>query len=261
MDEHALDYDKPAKVYPPSQRPEDVKMVFNTKAEWAEELARRRAVRESDPWQDPDYAPEAAEVGVPNGGSIGKPQKYESDTDRLKRTARERGYEKDIESLYEEFEKLLDGVAAKDKSTWPQMPYYIEGGIVQNKKWDDDLDEKKYAFCHLEQWRAYLVKIRKIKRDLRCGNCYTTTPKAPLKAMARCSLCKVMRYCSTDCQKKDWRTRHKRGCPGTKFVEPKICEFCHRATCVCGTHTADPMYSALPQELRAKEAFRTGYNG
>ena len=259
--DQALDHDKVGKVHPPSQHPEDVKMVFNTRAEWEEELARRKAFRESDPWADPDYCPSPAEVGVPNGGTIGKPQKYESDVERLRRTARERQYEKEIETLHEEMEKLLQGVSAKDAATWPKVPYYIEGGIVQNKKWDDDLDEKKYNFDHVEAWRAFLKVIRKVKRDLRCGNCYTTTPKEPLKAMARCSLCKTMRYCSAACQKKDWRVRHKTYCAGVKVPEKKPCEVCRKADCVCGTTPSppNPIYGMLPQELRTKESFRTSW--
>ena len=126
-------------------------------------------------------------------------------------------------------------VLPKDAEAWPPLPYYIEGGIVQNAKWDDDLDEVKYAWEHVTAWRDYVVKAKKCKHDLRCGNCYGVTPKAPLKSMARCSKCKVMRYCSADCQKKDWKVRHKTYCAGqAHLLETKLCEFCRKAECICG---------------------------
>tara|TARA_B100000475_G_C14970034_1_gene303566 strand:- start:29 stop:904 length:876 start_codon:yes stop_codon:yes gene_type:complete len=235
--EQALDTDsdRQPKVFPISTNPEEVKMSFNSKEEWEAELARRRAVRAADPWQDPDYCPNPQAAGVPLGGVIGKPQKFESDTERLRRTARERQYEKEIEKHKKESASLLEGVAPKDAEAWPPLPYYIEGGIVQNAKWDDDLDEVKYAWEHVTAWRDYVVKAKKCKHDLRCGNCYRVTPKAPLKAMARCSKCKVMRYCSKECQAKDWRVRHKTYCAGqAHLLEAKVCEFCRKVDCICG---------------------------
>ena len=238
--EQALDDDQAAaevKIYPVTQKPEDVKMSFGSKEEWEAELKRRRAVRGQDPWADPDYCPNPQDIGVPRGGQIGKPQKFESDSERLRRTARERQFEKEIEKLHKEMETCLAGVSEKDAATWPKMPYYIEGGIVQNKKWDDDLNEVKYCWDHVVIWRAFMVKVRKCKHDLRCGNCYVVTPKPPLKQMARCSRCKIMRYCSAECQKKDWRIRHKTYCQGQiKLAAHKMCEFCRKMPddCVCG---------------------------
>ena len=235
--EQALDHDSDnqPKIFPISQAPDDVKMVFNSKEEWAAELERRRAVRDADPWQDPDYCPNPQTMGVPWGGTIGKPQKYESDTERLKRTSRERQYEKEVETHHAAMVESLKGVGATDAKAWPKMPYYIEGGIVQNAKWDDDLDEVKYNWDHVLLWRDYSKKAKKCRHDLRCGNCYGVTPKAPLKSMARCSKCKVMRYCSADCQKKDWKVRHKTYCAGqAHLLETKLCEFCRKAECICG---------------------------
>ena len=80
--------------------------------------------------------------------------------------------------------------------------------------------------------------VRNLRRDLRCANCYVVVPKAPLKAMAKCSLCKVARYCSAECQKKDWKARHRVHCPARRQAreERGECEFCRKkkADCVCG---------------------------
>ena len=158
---------------------------------------------------------------------------------RLHRMARERNYGAEIETLKKERDELMAGVAGPDLRKWPAMPRFIEGGVIQKHKPDDGVEEEFiYAWEEVLRWRAHLVTMRALRRDLRCANCYVVAPKPPLKAMARCSLCRVARYCSAECQKKDWRVRHKAHCAGkrAKPAAEEFCEFCLKkgAKCVCG---------------------------
>ncbi|KAJ7272546.1 hypothetical protein B0H12DRAFT_1319779 [Mycena haematopus] len=47
--------------------------------------------------------------------------------------------------------------------------------------------------------------------DMLCAQCFQ--PANPAKPLKACSACRRVSYCSTACQKRDWKTRHKQFCP------------------------------------------------
>jgi hypothetical protein len=61
----------------------------------------------------------------------------------------------------------------------------------------------------------YLLVVEKEALEKVCSFCLIEAPAVdrPLK---RCSACKVPRYCSPDCQKKDWIAVHQKECPALK---------------------------------------------
>lgn len=52
-----------------------------------------------------------------------------------------------------------------------------------------------------------------------CGNCGAET-KADGSALLTCGKCKERRYCSADCQKKEW-SDHKKACVAPAKVDPR----------------------------------------
>mmetsp|Transcript_2650 Transcript_2650/g.5659 ORF Transcript_2650/g.5659 Transcript_2650/m.5659 type:complete len:103 (+) Transcript_2650:1020-1328(+) len=46
--------------------------------------------------------------------------------------------------------------------------------------------------------------------SMRCANCLK--PKSENGSLSKCKKCKVMRYCSKDCQVAHWRAGHKQEC-------------------------------------------------
>ena len=157
------------------------KTVFGSREEWQAEVARRRKER-----------------GPPEESSI----------EKMQRRARDRSYASEVEELAARVESLREGLGEADLKDWPaQRPRFIEGGIVQ-----EDGGEVVYDFSDLERWRSYVSECRRYRDGLRCGHCYAVAPKAPLRRMALCSQCKTIRYCSSDCQRTDWKLRHKRNC-------------------------------------------------
>ncbi|KUJ11294.1 SET domain-containing protein [Mollisia scopiformis] len=55
----------------------------------------------------------------------------------------------------------------------------------------------------------YLTLLEKAHLDSTCSWCFTKPENSTLK---NCGGCKVVRYCSSDCQKKDWQAIHKKEC-------------------------------------------------
>ncbi|KAL1743645.1 hypothetical protein HDZ31DRAFT_40432 [Schizophyllum fasciatum] len=73
-------------------------------------------------------------------------------------------------------------------------------------RWEQFLDGKR---LHTLAWNAY----RKRLTDIRCCvNIECTTP-APL---VRSCICQEAYYCSRECQRMDWRSRHRRQCLGKR---------------------------------------------
>jgi SET and MYND domain-containing protein len=61
----------------------------------------------------------------------------------------------------------------------------------------------------------YLLVVEREALEKVCSFCLIEAAllDSPLK---RCSACKVPRYCSSDCQKKDWTSVHQKECPVLK---------------------------------------------
>lgn len=59
--------------------------------------------------------------------------------------------------------------------------------------------------CKLEELVAEAEHIRKVE----CSVCLATKEK---KKLMHCTVCKVARYCSRDCQKQHWTSIHKKTC-------------------------------------------------
>ena len=70
--------------------------------------------------------------------------------------------------------------------------------------------------------------VRKIKRDPFCYNsrCQNTSENKPTDDFKKCTNCKLVRFCSKECQKEDWTSPngHKKMCLKIKKVQAKIDE-------------------------------------
>lgn len=55
----------------------------------------------------------------------------------------------------------------------------------------------------------YLILLEKAHLQSTCSWCFTTPESSTLKG---CGGCKVVRYCSPECQKNDWQAIHKKEC-------------------------------------------------
>ena len=64
----------------------------------------------------------------------------------------------------------------------------------------------------IQRSSPYLLVVEKEALEKVCSFCLLEAASIdrPLK---RCSACKVPRYCSSDCQKKDWASVHQKECP------------------------------------------------
>jgi MYND finger len=51
--------------------------------------------------------------------------------------------------------------------------------------------------------------VELLKEPYICANC---AKKVPQKELKRCGKCKIVKYCSGDCQKKHWLKFHRRQC-------------------------------------------------
>jgi len=74
-----------------------------------------------------------------------------------------------------------------------------------------DEDNRRYLFVHPNTKQVTFATMREMSDmlsdvpcDLRCGLC-------GMKSKLRCGRCKLQRYCSKDCQVKDWG-KHKLVC-------------------------------------------------
>ena len=63
----------------------------------------------------------------------------------------------------------------------------------------------------------FILFLETPKIDLFCSCCFL-----PLQdgARKRCTACKVVRYCSAECQRADWKLIHQKECPVLKEVVP-----------------------------------------
>lgn len=66
----------------------------------------------------------------------------------------------------------------------------------------------------LDEPLAHCLLIEK-KAKL-CDYCFS------IASLKQCSICKAMHYCSTDCQKADWKV-HKQECPSFKQLNVRKC--------------------------------------
>jgi hypothetical protein len=63
----------------------------------------------------------------------------------------------------------------------------------------------------------FILVLETPKIDRFCSHCFFPLQDGTRK---RCTACKVIRYCSTDCQKADWKLIHQKECPVLKEVVP-----------------------------------------
>lgn len=54
--------------------------------------------------------------------------------------------------------------------------------------------------------------------EQRCSACYSPPASEPASKLQRCSACKVVRYCSAGCQRRDWPT-HRDECKALKAIQ------------------------------------------
>lgn len=170
------------------------KTTFATKEEWQEEMARLRAERERLGGCPPPTTNQS-----------------ESRAQKLIRKSSERSFAAEIEQLKKRADTICFGVSPDEVASWPNPPRYLQGGIVQKMSPDDGVAEVTYTLDDVLAWRAYASELDSCRDALRCGNCYSIEPKAPLKRMARCGACRRVRYCSRECQKEDY-PRHRNLC-------------------------------------------------
>jgi len=66
------------------------------------------------------------------------------------------------------------------------------------------------------------LKAKKFKYLVRCSNPICDRKEKRPREFQRCERCKVVFYCSRKCQKKDWKSGHKRNCASCQVCETKI---------------------------------------
>ncbi|OQV25386.1 putative Histone-lysine N-methyltransferase ASHR1 [Hypsibius exemplaris] len=79
--------------------------------------------------------------------------------------------------------------------------------------------------------------------DSRCSNCLKSLQQDDNNTKSRCAACKYSRYCSSKCQKIDWKRSHKAECPGFKLLEER------------GFRPPDHFFLMLKILLKSEEAF------
>jgi hypothetical protein len=63
----------------------------------------------------------------------------------------------------------------------------------------------------------FILVLETPKIDRFCSHCFLPLQDGTRK---RCTACKVVRYCSTECQRADWKLIHQKECPVLKEVLP-----------------------------------------
>jgi SET and MYND domain-containing protein len=63
----------------------------------------------------------------------------------------------------------------------------------------------------------FILVLETPKIERFCSHCFLPLQDGTRK---RCTACKVVRYCSTECQRSDWKLIHQKECPVLKEVLP-----------------------------------------
>jgi hypothetical protein len=87
--------------------------------------------------------------------------------------------------------------------------------LQRTKEWNEGLEKYCDDMCLTGAEREAVVQKHSANPRAPCANPACSKWETEPKGFKACSRCKCVAYCSSDCQKKDWKTQHRSECVAT----------------------------------------------